>query len=404
VTDIDVVVIGGGPAGLASAIVCASHGLSTMLVERLAFPIDKACGEGLLPNGLAALGRIGVDAAAIASNARVIAGIRYHTQGGRTAEATFEGRALGVRRADLSGILVAHARALPCLDIMAGEVASVAIDAGGRPVVRVAATTLRPKLVIGADGLHSRARSSTGIAVDRIGVRRWGCRQHFDGEPWTDHVEVHFAQGFEVYVTPVARGVNVAVLWDAGKVRMTAHDSPVASLVAHVPLLSRRLAGRVPNDRARARGPFDVRVPRPWRDGVLLVGDAAGYLDPLTGEGVGIAVEQAVLLADTVIPALQRTARGALVNSAALSHFATSARIHSRPNRDLTRLLLRAARRPAFFEAAVSALASNAPLFRHLLDVNMGRRQLWAIPLSALGWASRAAPGSFSTGASAQEV
>ena len=381
-TEPDVVVIGGGPAGLAAAIVCATHGLTTTLVERHSSPVDKPCGEGLLPNGVAALARIGIEAELVAAQAKAIVGIRYRTPQGRTAEASFEGHTgLGIRRTDLSRVLFAHARTLPRLEVVTGQ-AVAAVDASGRPLVRAAGTTYRPKLVVGADGLHSRTRDLVSIAVDRRSRHRWGCRQHFDGEPWTDHVEVHFARGFEVYVTPVARGVNVAVLWDARVVQPPAGKSPVASLVAHVPALARQLVSRAPTDRARAGGPFDVRVRRPWRPGVLLMGDAAGYVDALTGEGIGVALEQAALLSSTVVPALRRTTHGAVIDSEALARFAQTARSRSRSNRVLTRVLVRIARHPALVEGIVAALASSPTLFAHLLDVNMGRRKIWRVPLA----------------------
>jgi flavin-dependent dehydrogenase len=380
----DVVVIGGGPAGLAAAIVCATHGQRTLLVERRSLPVDKACGEGVLPNGVAALERIGIDRKRIIADARVIPGIRYFSPRGRTAAASFgDHPALGVRRVDLSRLLSAHARTRSGLEIITGQAAQTAVDESGRPVVRVGGTTVRPKLIIGADGLHSRTRSSLGITA-RPGRRtRWGCRQHFDGEPWTRSIEVYFGHGFDFYVTPVTRGVNVAVLWDARAVTMPEGPSPVTALIAKVPALAHRLASLRPADRARAGGPFDVRVRRPWRAGALLLGDAAGYLDPLTGEGVGLALEQAALLRHTVIPALGRTPHGAVVASAALAQFTRAIRTQSRPNRRLTRLLLRAARHPALLERIVAALGSHPALFAHLVEVNMGRRNLWSVPMPA---------------------
>lgn len=124
-----------------------------------------------------------------------------------------------------------------------------------------------------------------------------------------------------------------------------------------------------------------MRVRRPWRLGVLLIGDAAGYVDALTGEGVGVALEQAALLSNTVVPALRRTTHGAVIDPDALARFAQAARSRSRSNRLLTRVLVRIARHPALVEGIVAALAPRPTLFAHLLDVNMGRRKIWRVPL-----------------------
>jgi flavin-dependent dehydrogenase len=169
------------------------------------------------------------------------------------------------------------------------------------------------------------------------------------------------------------------------------YELAAAVAIAVPPQMLRRLHGRAPTDRASAAGPFDVRVRRPWRPGVLLVGDAAGYVDALTGEGVGLALEQAALLSGTVVPALRRAPYGAVVDSGALARFAQAARIRSRSNRQLTRLLVRVARHPALVERIVARLARDATLFAHLLDVNMGRRELWRLPMPTMGW--RAGPG-----------
>lgn len=371
----DVVVIGGGPAGLAAAIVCATHGVRTALVERHSFPVDKPCGEGLLPNGISALGRIGLDAKSVTARGRAIAGIRYFTPKGKVAAAPFGSTpGVGVRRVDLADVLVTHARTLAALE-MINDKASLIVDGTAQPLVQAGTKTWRPKLVIAADGLHSHARDEAGIVAEKHG-HRWGCRQHFDVEPWTDHVEVYFERGFEIYITPVASGVNVAALWDASVVRIGAGCSPVVALVIRVPMVAKRLAGWMPTDPPRARGPFDVRVRRPWRDGVLLIGDAAGYLDAITGEGVGLALEQAALLAETVVPALHRAPSGAPLSSAVLEQFTRASRAQSRSHYRLTRALLHIARYPALVEVLIGALGSRPGLLARLIDVNMGRRVL----------------------------
>lgn len=260
--------IGGGPAGLAAAIVCATHGLRTALFERQRYPIDKPCGEGLLPNGVEALARIGLSTELPV--ARPIVGIRYHTSRGRTAEAQFSrGSGLGIRRRDLSYALLAKARTLDALEVVTGQAAGVTQHPSGRPLVRTSGLTLRPKLVIGADGLHSRTRVSAGIAFERGRRQRWGCAQHFSASAWTDCVEVYFERGFEAYVTPVPGGVNVAVLWDAQVVRPPAGSSPVAALAGRNPFVGEPSRGSCrdrpcPSGRPiRRSGPATVVFRRP---------------------------------------------------------------------------------------------------------------------------------------------
>ncbi|MEO8483449.1 MAG: FAD-dependent monooxygenase, partial [Acidobacteriota bacterium] len=210
----DLIVIGAGPAGLATAIAAARHGVRTLVVEKRSLPIDKACGEGLLPNGVEALARLGLASSALVRSSAPIQGIRYITASGSIASSTFPmGTGLGMRRACLSEALVARAREEPTLEIRSGVLAEMQWSRHG-PRVTVGGTTWQPRLVIGADGLHSRVRSAAGIETKHGRRRRWGMRQHFSGAAWTDYVEVYFGRRFEAYVTPVTDGVNVAWLWD----------------------------------------------------------------------------------------------------------------------------------------------------------------------------------------------
>lgn len=380
----DVVVIGGGPAGLGAAIACARHGLAVTLIERHACPIDKPCGEGLLPNGVDALGRLGISPDRLAACGHPIAGIRYYSRKGRMAHATFTGgQGLGLRRLDLSQVLIEQARTYSCLEMLTGTPATLEI-AGGRPIVMAGNVSFSPRLVVAADGLHSHVRTSLGITSVGGVPRRWGLRQHFGGEPWTDHVEVYFGQGFEAYVTPVAGGVNVALLWEPDRVRTSSRESLLKTLVNQIPALARRLDGRAATDRVKASGPFNVHVPQPWRAGVLLLGDASGYVDALTGEGVGLALAQANILEVAVIPTLLADSSRDLVDADVLAATVGAMRAAAAPNHQLTRILLRISRHAELVERLIGALAADQALFQHCLDVNMGRRKLWRMPAGSL--------------------
>ncbi len=276
---IDVLVAGGGPVGLATAILAAQAGFSVTVVEPRAAPIDKACGEGLMPEAVAALRRMGVTPPGVP-----FTGIRY-VEGARAAEGRFaRGHGLGVRRTALHAALSARARALGVRRVE-GRVTSLAQDEDG-----VDAAGLRARWLVAADGLHSPVRRLLGLSLPRRGPARYGVRRHFAVAPWSDKVEVHWAPDAEAYVTPVARdAVGVALLFSRpGRGGFEAE-------LARFPALAERLGA--PTTPPLGAGPFEQRVRRRVVGRVLLVGDAAGYLDPLTGEGVrlGLAAAEALV-------------------------------------------------------------------------------------------------------------
>ena len=282
---IDVLVAGGGPAGLATAICCARAGLSVTVAEPRAMPVDKACGEGLMPAAVARLARLGVHPAG-----HPLRGIRYLDPGHR-ADALFRGDGgLGVRRTVLHAALAARAAELGI------AVRPVRVASLRQYHDHVTAAGIDARYLVAADGLHSVLRRACGLDPPPARHRRFGLRRHYRMAPWTDLVEVHWAADSEAYVTPVADDLIGVALLCGVAVDGGPHDGFEARLAAF-PALRERLAGAVPASDVRGAGPLRQDVSPRVAGRVLLAGDAAGYLDALTGEGIGAALVQAEALA-----------------------------------------------------------------------------------------------------------
>ena len=277
-TDVDVIVVGGGPVGLAAAIVAGLAGLTVAVVEPREGVIDKACGEGLMPGAVPLLARLGVDPVGMP-----LRGVSYNA-GGRRADHVFAtGVGRGVRRTLLHAALSARAAELGAERVVA-RVETVEQDARG-----VVAAGIRGSWLFGADGLHSTVRRLAGLELPPPRARRrFGITRHFAIEPWSDLVEIHWAPRAEVYVTPLAPDlVGVSLL---GAPRTEFEET-----IAGIPALASRLAGRTSTRGPHGAGPFRQRASPPSRGRVLLVGDASGYVDAITGEGLRLGFEQARL-------------------------------------------------------------------------------------------------------------
>ncbi|WP_324649297.1 NAD(P)/FAD-dependent oxidoreductase [Georgenia sp. H159] len=271
----DLVVAGGGPAGLATALHAVAAGLTVVVRDPRAGVVDKACGEGVMPAGVAHLEALGVRPAG-----RELVGIRYCAPG-RQAQTSFRGRpGRGVRRTELHRAL-REAVLAAGVPIEARRVGEVEQQPGGVVVDGVPAGH-----VVVADGLHSPLRRSLGLDVPARGPVRYGLRRHVRLAPWTDYVEVHWARHSEAYVTPVADDeVGVAIL--------TSRRGPYDEQLAEFPELLARLAGAEPASGVRGAGPLRQQSRRRVEGRAVLVGDASGYVDALTGEGISLALAQA---------------------------------------------------------------------------------------------------------------
>ena len=349
--------VGGGPAGLATAIGARLAGLEVTVLDRSRPEIDKACGEGLMPDAAAHLRAIGVELDP--SESFPFRGIRYIDGGdggvggigGITAEGVFPGKGgLGVRRLALHRALVRRAEEvgvrLAWGTLVKGlppgpPYAGVMTDSGLIPA----------RWIAGADGLNSRMRRWANLAGRPDPVRRFGVRRHFAMAPWSDFVEVTWGPGCEAYVTPVDAGqVGIALLWSGG-------PSDFDTLLAHFPDLRDRVAGAPVTSRDRGAGPLHQRVRGVVRGNLALVGDAAGYLDAITGEGLAVAFHEAAALVEAV--------RGGDLAPYAAAY----RRINRLPN-TLTALVLALERRPRLRARAIRALAAEPALFSRLLGIH----------------------------------
>lgn len=274
---IDLLVAGGGPAGLATAVHAALAGMEVVVAEPRPTPVDKACGEGLMPSAVRRLAGLGV-----APPGRPFHGIRYlDADGGPSAEAHFRaghGHGLGVRRTALHAALAARAAELG-VTVVPARVTEVV---SGPRSVTAAGLTARHLAV--ADGLHSPTRRALGLHLPERPGRpaRYGLRRHYPVAPWSSAVEVHWSARAEAYVTPVGPDlVGVALL--------TSDRAPFDEQLRRFPLLAARLpAGE--GTPVRGAGPLRQRSRARVAGRALLVGDAAGYLDALTGEGLAVTL------------------------------------------------------------------------------------------------------------------
>jgi menaquinone-9 beta-reductase len=285
--EFDICVVGGGPAGLASAIAARRHGFSVLVVDRARLPIDKACGEGLMPDGVAALRGLGVQVGS--ATGMPFRGIRF-LDGGLAAEASFpEGCGLGIRRLDLHRLLRERAEDVGVV-MRWGSPA----DSAGARTVAVGGETVHCRWLIGADGMQSRVRQWAGLSPNWIGHRRIGIRQHFRLPPWSDFVEVYWRQGAQAYVTPVAPDeVCVAVLADPRNTRL-------CEQVALFPDLAQRLRNARRIGPVRGALSMSARLPLVTSSHFALVGDASGTVDAVTGEGITMALRHATALGDAL--------------------------------------------------------------------------------------------------------
>jgi flavin-dependent dehydrogenase len=283
----EVIVVGAGPAGIVAAIAARRLGLQVAVLDSRMPPIDKPCGEGILPRGIAALRTLGISLPP--ESAFPFRGIRF-VDAEHSARAEFAGGlAYSVRRVKLHQHLVNHA-----------SEAGVEFRWGARVMqiekefVRTAKEKFPYCWLVGADGQNSQVRKWAGLDSHIAPRKRFGFCSHFHVKPWSDMAEVHWAPGCQIFITPMTgQEVGVAVISRDPGLRLE-------GALMRFPALAEKLRGATPT----AREVGDITSLRVFsgvaRGRVALIGDASGTVDAVTGHGLSLSFQQAIPLAEAI--------------------------------------------------------------------------------------------------------
>ena len=359
----DVFVIGGGPAGLAAAITARQRGLSVVVADGAQPPVDKACGEGLLPDALAALERLGIHLSA--TYAHPFCGIRF-VGSTLSADAPFPAKSYGLslRRTALHRVMMERASQLGAVLLWQTAVTGISSDG-----VHTGKGLVSARWIVGADGCNSRVRHWAGLDRGSRFRYRYAFRRHYRVAPWSDFMEVYWGDRCQGYAT--------AVSGDQVCVALASHDPDfrLEDGLRALPRLGARLAGAEPASAERGALTGNRTLRQVRRNNVVLVGDASGMVDAITGEGLGLAFRQAVVLAECL-------ASGDMARYQAL-HW----RFALRPLW-MARLMLTLDGRPRLQHRTLQVFQKRPEVFQHLLELHVGAASPLDVALDGLtlGW------------------
>lgn len=285
--DADVLIVGGGPAGLAAAIAAREKGLHVVVADGAKPPIVKACGEGLLPEATAWLERFGVRLAEL--DGWPLRGIRFENGDSTISAKLPSGTGIGIRREVLHQRMVR--RAEECGVNFLWNTPVTSIEARGAVA---GGNWLRARWIVGADGGRSRVRQWSGLETTRPQTNRFAIRRHYRAAPWSDFTEIHWGDEVQAYVTPVnAREICVVLITNTPHRRFE-------EIVKTFPVLAERIASAEVTSTERGAVTSMFELKRVYRNNVALVGDASGSVDAITGEGLALSFLEASSLADAL--------------------------------------------------------------------------------------------------------
>jgi flavin-dependent dehydrogenase len=353
----DALIVGGGPAGLSAAIALRQKGLDVLVADALRPPIDKACGEGLMPDAQQDLAALGIEVTA--NDGAPFDGISFLSGPIHVSAPFRRGRGLGVRRLQLHRLLVDRCEELGVRlswGTRVGVSPGQPMDLDGEPCTY--------RYAIGADGQCSRVRQAVGLGEGKVLSRRFGARCHYRVKPWSRMVEVHWSDLGQAYITPVGpQEICVATVARSPELRMEA-------VLASLPSLRARLQGASELSRMRGALTTTRKLRRVTAGNVALTGDASGSADAVTGEGIALSFRQALLLAEAI----------------AVDHLATYEAGHPsilRLPHLMSRAMLVMDGNPRVRKAAMMVLSAQPQLFGRLLALHLGE---WpATPIRGLG-------------------
>ena len=344
----DVFVVGGGPAGLATAIAATQKGFRVTVADGAQPPIQKPCGEGMTPESLECLEALGVRIDP--TDGQRFRGIRF-AQNDASVSADFpEGLGIGLRRPLLHERLVA--RAEKCGVRLLWKSPVVGIDGN---CVECARAQVRAKWIVGTDGQGSRTRRWAGLDGSTRNKQRQATRRHFRVKSWSDYMEIHWGHFAQAYVTPTALDEVCVVI-----ISEKANHTPFDRALDEMPELKEKLVGVELTGRERGAITSMRTLRRVYRGNVALVGDASGGVDAITGEGLRLAFLQAFALVDAI-------AVGDLMR-------------YQRAHRKIVRrsmlmgeLMLWLGRHPEIRARVIRAMEAKPELFERLLATHVGK-------------------------------
>lgn len=371
----DVIVVGASVGGASTAALLGTRGFRVLLLDKALFPRSKVCGEGLMPAGVKMLESFGLAVQARLRGGRPFSGIRFHLPSGRNFEFDFsEGgvaqQGLAISRESLDSLLLSHAESQPGVEVREGfTVRGFRWVAGGVEVLGTEGRrpeTHRARAVVAGDGIRSRFHRPAGISRHAPTARRFALRALFENLQQGDGlVDVFCSRRSEAYVAPMPDGAARVTLLLEREVQSRGLKASqlYENALRQFPALRRRMTDARRIGPIEATSPVAQRLSRSHGRRLLLVGDAGGAVDPVTGQGMTVALRDAALAAELLAASLFSND----LSESRLAEYTSRRNGYFQPSYQLAQRLLFVLRRPLIAEQVRRAIRRNRGLRRRLV-------------------------------------